>query len=233
MNSSDQNERRQHKRFPFNGGVKISGKIRVEPSDISEGGLYIITERSFMLGSEFDISLSFRDKELQVKVRVQNKQEGIGMGLMFISDNDEVKKNIRDFIEDISTDILKRSVKEQIILLIDDDIIMRKVCRCKLSSEGFSVVESAGGLEATEILDNQPVNLIVLNLELNKMDGFKMLGILKKSMKYKRTPLVAFSKTDSEDIAEKAKGAGANAYRTISAITSADLVKIIKEILPL
>jgi hypothetical protein len=42
MNISYQKERRQYKRFPFNGEVKIGGKIRVEPSDISEGGLYII-----------------------------------------------------------------------------------------------------------------------------------------------------------------------------------------------
>jgi CheY-like chemotaxis protein len=186
-----------------------------------------------MLGSEFDVSLSFRDKELKIKVRVQNKQEDIGMGLMFISEADEVKREIRNFIEDISTDILKRSVKKQNILLIDDDIIMRKICRCKLSSEGFSVIESAGGVEVTEILDNQPANLIVLNLEIKKIGGFQMLGILKRSLKYKSIPLVAFSQTDSEGIAEKAKNAGANEYRTISAITSADLVKITKEILPL
>jgi hypothetical protein len=69
-----------------------------------------------MLGSEFDVSLSFRDKELQAKARVQNKQEGIGMGLMFISEDDETKREIRKFIDDISTDILKRSVKKQNIL---------------------------------------------------------------------------------------------------------------------
>jgi CheY-like chemotaxis protein len=186
-----------------------------------------------MLGSEFDVSLSFRDKELQAKARVQNKQEGIGMGLMFISEDDETKREIRKFIDDISTDILKRSVKKQNILLIDDDVIMRKICRCKMSSEGFSVIESAGGVEATEILDNQHANLIILNLDIKKIDGFQMLGILKKSMKYKSIPLIAFSKSDSEGIAEKAKNAGANAYRTVSAITSADLVKITKEILPL
>jgi CheY-like chemotaxis protein len=233
MSSPNQKERRQYKRLPFNGEVKIGGKIRVEPSDISEGGLYIITERSFMLGDEFDVSLSFRDKELQVKARVQNKQEGIGMGLMFIREDDEVKRQIRDFIEDISTDILKRSVKKQNILLIDDDVIMRKICRCKLSSEGFSVIESDGGIDAIELLDTQPIQLIALNLDTKKIGGFKTLGIIKKSLTSKRIPLIAFSTIYSEDIAEKVVSAGANIYISFTPMKSADMVKAVKNLLPL
>jgi PleD family two-component response regulator len=224
---------RQYQRIPFNGDVKINGKIRVEPSDISENGLYIITKRSLMLGSEFDVSLSFRDQEVQVKVRVQHKQEGIGMGLMFISEDDEAKRNIRGFIEDISTDILKRLVKKQNILLIDDDVIMRKICRCKLTLEGFSVVESDGGINVTDILDNQKINLIVLNLDVKIIGGFKMINILKKSMKYKGIPLIAFSSAESENIKEKAKSSGVNTYLSFTAITSADLVKAVKNLLPL
>jgi PleD family two-component response regulator len=186
-----------------------------------------------MLGSEFDVSLSFRDKEVQVKVRVQHKQEGIGMGLMFISEDDEVKRNIRDFIGDLITDILKRSVKKQNILLIDDDVIMRKICRCKLTSEGFTVVESDGGINVTDILDNQKINLIILNLDVKLIGGFKMINILKRSMKYKGIPLIVFSSTESEDIKEKAKSSGANTYLSFTAITSADLIREVKKILPL
>jgi CheY-like chemotaxis protein len=233
MINNFQKDRRQYLRSPFNGDVRINEKIKVEPSDISEGGLYVITERSLMLGSEFDVSLSFRDKELRIKSRVQNIQEGIGMGLMFIAETDEIKRNIKYFIEDIRTDILKRSIKNQNILLIDDDVITRKICRCKLTLEGFSVVESNGGINVADILDNQKINLIILNLHVKIMGGFKMINILKRSMKYKGIPLIAFSSNESEDIKEKVKSSGANTYLSFTAKTSADLIKAVKKILPL
>jgi hypothetical protein len=129
MNSLNHKERRQHERFPFNGDVKIGGKVRVEPSDISESGLYIITKRSLMLGSEFEVFLTFRDKELKFKTRVQNLQEGIGMGLMFIDKSVEMEVKIRNIIENIKINISKSPLKKHNVLLIDDNVLLRKVCR--------------------------------------------------------------------------------------------------------
>ncbi|MHA2219368.1 MAG: PilZ domain-containing protein [Candidatus Hodarchaeales archaeon] len=112
MNSLNHKERRQHERFPFNGEIKIGGKIRVEPFDISESGLYIITKRSLILGSEFEVFLTFKDKESKFKTRVQNMQEGIGMGLMFINNSVEMEVKIRNIIEDIKINISKSPLKK-------------------------------------------------------------------------------------------------------------------------
>jgi PleD family two-component response regulator len=93
------------------------------------------------------------------------------------------------------------------------------------------VIESDGGIDITDILDKQSVQLIVLNLDTRKIAGFKILCILKKSLKYKSIPLIAYSSTESAEVAEKAKRACANTYLSITSITTSDFVKKVKEIL--
>ncbi len=155
------------------------------------------------------------------------------MGLVFVAEDPATKEKIRNFMEDIKADLARRSYKKERVLLIDDDVLFRKVCRCKFMSEGFSVTESSGGVEVTELIDTSPADVIVLNLGLKHFDGLNMLCMLKKSLTYKKIPLVAFSTAESEETEEKAKSACADIYLTATIFSSSDLVRKVKELLPL
>src|SRR5271166_6986845 len=68
--------------------------------------------------------------------------------------------------------VLKDSIR---ILLVDDDPILREFAIVHLSSETAQVQTAADGIEALDMLRASPVDLVLLDLGMPKMDGFDVL----------------------------------------------------------
>jgi two-component system, OmpR family, response regulator len=60
------------------------------------------------------------------------------------------------------------------ILIVDDDALVRKVLRQGLSSEGYETIEAKDGAEMQASLEGQPVDLITLDLKLDREDGLAL-----------------------------------------------------------
>src|SRR6266853_405199 len=60
------------------------------------------------------------------------------------------------------------------ILLVDDEEAVRKVLTFPLERDGYTVVQAADGEEALERFGNQPVDLVVLDIMLPKLDGLEV-----------------------------------------------------------
>ncbi|WP_044557318.1 response regulator [Halobacteriovorax marinus] len=60
------------------------------------------------------------------------------------------------------------------ILLVDDDRGIRSSMAELLSSDGYSVVEAADGLEASLKMKNQNFSLVITDLNMPKKDGIKL-----------------------------------------------------------
>lgn len=61
------------------------------------------------------------------------------------------------------------------ILVVDDEIIIRKSCERALTPEGFEVVSVASGHEALEILEKGSFPVVLLDLKMPDMDGIEVL----------------------------------------------------------
>jgi CheY-like chemotaxis protein len=57
------------------------------------------------------------------------------------------------------------------ILIVEDDIELRRMFRTVLSMEGYEVEEAGDGLEALHLIENRLPDLIVLDLVLRSLDG--------------------------------------------------------------
>src|SRR6266436_144998 len=60
------------------------------------------------------------------------------------------------------------------ILLVDDEEAVRKVLTFPLERDGYTVVQAADGEEAIERFGHQPVDLVVLDIMLPKLDGLEV-----------------------------------------------------------
>ena len=65
------------------------------------------------------------------------------------------------------------------ILVIDDEPIVRTSCIRPLSPEGYEVKSASSGKEALELLENEPFNLVLLDLKMPDMDGIEVLKKIK------------------------------------------------------
>lgn len=66
------------------------------------------------------------------------------------------------------------------VLVVDDEEIVREVVCSYLEREGYSTRQAAAGREAIELIESEQPDLIVLDVMLPEIDGFSILGELRK-----------------------------------------------------
>lgn len=116
------------------------------------------------------------------------------------------------------------------ILVVEDSPTTRKVIKMTLQSGGFRVIEAIDGVEALSKLNDDRPDLVLLDIMLPKIDGYKLLSILKKNGDTKDIPVVML--TSKNGIIDKVKGklSAASAYLT-KPFKPAELISIVGEIL--
>jgi CheY-like chemotaxis protein len=60
------------------------------------------------------------------------------------------------------------------ILIVDDDADLRRMFRLALTVAGYDVEEAGDGLDALQLVENNPPDLVVLDLVLRSLDGFSV-----------------------------------------------------------
>jgi two-component system KDP operon response regulator KdpE len=97
------------------------------------------------------------------------------------------------------------------ILVIDDEVQIRRLLEITLSSNGFKIAEAATGKDGLIVAATQHPALIILDLGLPDADGFE---ILKKIREWYPKPVIILSAKNSEDDIIRALDNGANDYIT-------------------
>ena len=112
------------------------------------------------------------------------------------------------------------------ILIVDDEVDLVETVRFPLEMEGFNVLVSYNGEDALSQARKERPDLILLDLMLPKLDGYKVCRLLKFDERYKNIPvLMLTAKTQEKD---KALGmeTGANEYIT----KPFDLEKLVEKV---
>ena len=86
------------------------------------------------------------------------------------------------------------------ILVVDDEIEIQNSLRESLERAGYQVVTAEDGMKAVEMAHAEMPDLILLDLLLPALDGFRVLRLLKSDERYQKIPiLVITAKADAED----------------------------------
>ncbi len=93
------------------------------------------------------------------------------------------------------------------ILLVDDEESIRKAFARLLRQVGYTVECSSDGEEAAQIIDLQPVDLVIADIRMPNMDGFELLHLLQA--KTPDLPVILMSGYIDNDLFEKADREGA------------------------
>ena len=117
------------------------------------------------------------------------------------------------------------------ILLVDDTEFYRKTYVNKLSTEGYLVTTSTNGVEALKALIQDKPDLILLDLVMPILDGFKVLASIKADPNLASIPVVVFSAKGATDEITKAISAGASSFLIKASTTPNKVVEKIKQVL--
>ena len=98
-----------------------------------------------------------------------------------------------------------------LVLIVDDDERLRQYLRVNLELEGYAVREAGSGEEGLAALEEEPPDLILLDVMMPKVDGWEMLRRMQERHGIGSIPVIMFS-GKSEESVEDAAARGAQAF---------------------
>lgn len=116
------------------------------------------------------------------------------------------------------------------ILIIDDEADVVEALTHKLQSDGYEPISARDGQAGLEKAKKEKPDLIILDLMLPKVDGYKVCRMLKFDAKYKKIPIIMCTARAHESDKNLGREVGTDAYITKPFELQALLSKI-KELL--
>ncbi|HYX21621.1 MAG TPA: response regulator, partial [Thermoanaerobaculia bacterium] len=81
------------------------------------------------------------------------------------------------------------------VLIADDNATSRKLLRLTLAAGGHEVVEAADGQEALEKLDSSPVDAVISDILMPRMDGYRFCYEARRKASLHDLPIIIYSAT--------------------------------------
>jgi CheY-like chemotaxis protein len=116
------------------------------------------------------------------------------------------------------------------ILVVDDELFARSVFKRVIlrAFPDVRVLEAGDGLAARQMLDNNTVDLMILDMNMPRMDGMGLLVELRQSDKFKELPIIVVSSMTSEEIRQRVIG-----FDVVDALSKLDVNTSSEETNPL
>lgn len=99
-----------------------------------------------------------------------------------------------------------------IAMVVDDSITMRKASGNLLKRLGFDVLTARDGIDALSQLHEQKPDIILLDVEMPRMDGFEFASIVRNDAAFRHLPIIMITSRTGTKHRERAMGIGVNAY---------------------
>ena len=103
-----------------------------------------------------------------------------------------------------------------VLLVIDDEIHIRRLIDRMLSNRGFSVFGAGSGDEALKMMENAGVSpdIITCDVSMPDMNGFEILSEIKENPQFAHIPVIMLTAMGQVGEAHRAKEMGASDYIT-------------------
>ncbi len=121
---------------------------------------------------------------------------------------------------------------QPLIMVVDDSITMRKVTSRVLERNDMRVVTAKDGLDAVEKLQDKIPDLVLLDIEMPRMDGYELATYMRNDSRLKTVPIIMITSRTGEKHRQRAFEIGVDRYLG-KPYQEADLLQNVEEILRL
>lgn len=117
------------------------------------------------------------------------------------------------------------------ILIIEDDDVLRELITKRLVLGGYEVSQAIDGITGLKTAGDQKPDLVLLDILLPGMNGFDVLGKMKKDADLAKIPVIILSNLDSKLDIEKGLQMGAADYLIKINFASEEILEKIEKVL--
>jgi len=98
------------------------------------------------------------------------------------------------------------------VLIVDDSEFVRNYHSAILRDASFQVITAGDGMEALERLFTNRCDLVLTDINMQRMDGYEFIRRVRAEKQYQQLPIVIISTEDQTKDRKKGFEAGANLY---------------------
>jgi CheY-like chemotaxis protein/HPt (histidine-containing phosphotransfer) domain-containing protein len=117
------------------------------------------------------------------------------------------------------------------VLVVDDAITVREVQRSILERAGYEVRTARDGIEALELLAERRADLIVVDIEMPRMDGYALMEAVRSEPSYADTALIVLTSRSGRRDRLRSVDAGADAFITKGSFDAGDFLNTVARLL--
>jgi len=100
------------------------------------------------------------------------------------------------------------------VMLIVDDVEINRVVLAQFFQDDFTILEAENGQQALDIMEEQPVSIVLVDLVMPVMDGYEFLSVLQRNDQYQGLPVVVMTAQSDGDSEVRAMELGAADFIT-------------------
>jgi chemosensory pili system protein ChpA (sensor histidine kinase/response regulator) len=108
--------------------------------------------------------------------------------------------------------IAPTAAQAPLVMIVDDSLTVRKITSRLLSREGFRVVTAKDGVDALQLLGEQVPDVILLDIEMPRMDGFEFTKTIKADAKHSHIPIIMITSRTADKHRARAAELGVDLY---------------------
>lgn len=124
----------------------------------------------------------------------------------------DVKKVFKTPVAKLTAAAQKKSTKAPSVMVVDDSLTVRKVTCRLLEREGCDILIAKNGKEAIEILQESVPDIMLIDLEMPKMNGFELIERVRKTPATKHIPIIIISSRTAEKHRKIANDLGVSVF---------------------
>lgn len=98
------------------------------------------------------------------------------------------------------------------ILTVDDSASMRQMVAFTLKHAGYEVIEAVDGQDALEKVKDQPVDLVLTDQNMPRMDGLALVQRLRSMAQHRSVPILILTTESSDEMKQAGRAAGATGW---------------------
>jgi chemosensory pili system protein ChpA (sensor histidine kinase/response regulator) len=98
------------------------------------------------------------------------------------------------------------------VMVVDDSLTVRRITGRLLVRQGYTVVEARDGVEALEKLQQAVPDVMLLDIEMPRMDGFELTRRLRGDGRFRKLPIIMITSRTADKHRTLALELGVNVY---------------------
>jgi len=102
--------------------------------------------------------------------------------------------------------------QKKVIMVVDDSVTVRKVTTRLLERHGYHVIQAKDGVDAMSKLEDFRPDLMLLDIEMPRMDGFEVATLVRHNPRLEELPIIMITSRTGEKHRERAYSIGVNGY---------------------